>query len=236
VRVEVRHTPQRTALLDNLEKSNVITGRCPMGLKRRILCAFALSLIITSPLGIPMAAHAQQSAPLSTTNSSSPIRIDNFGRIDQSYFRGAQPMGHDYSDLASLGVKTVINLTSDDAQANERAMVEGAGMAYLHIPMNTHEPPTSAQLAQFLMLVNDPAHQPVYVHCVGGKHRTGVMTAVYRITQHQWTAEQAFREMKQYKFGADVLHPEFKRFVYAYRVEPQRPELVPTVIATTTIR
>ena len=121
-----------------------------MGLKRRILCAFALSVIIASPLGIPTAAHAQQSATLSTTSSSSRIRIDNFGRIDQRYFRGAQPMGHDYSDLAALGVKTVINLTSDDAQANERAMVEGAGMAYLHIPMTTHEPPTSAQLAQFL--------------------------------------------------------------------------------------
>jgi tyrosine-protein phosphatase SIW14 len=115
-------------------------------------------------------------------------------------------------------------------------MVEGAGMAYLHIPMTTHEPPTSAQLAQFLTLINDPARQPVYVHCVGGKHRTGVMTAVYRMTHHQWTAEQAFREMKQYKFGADVLHPEFKRFVYAYHVEPQRLDPVPTVIATTTIR
>ena len=62
------------------------------------------------------------------------------------------------------------------------------------------------------------------------------MTAVYRMTHHQWTAEQAFREMKQYKFGADVLHPEFKRFVYAYHVEPERPDLAPTVIATTTIR
>jgi hypothetical protein len=27
--------------------------------------------------------------------------------------------------------------------------------------------------------------------------------------------------MKQYKFGADFLHPEFKKFVYAYRVEPE---------------
>ena len=35
-----------------------------------------------------------------------------------------------------------------------------------------------------LQIVNDPAQQPVFVHCVGGKHRTGVMTAAYcfRIT------------------------------------------------------
>jgi len=39
------------------------------------------------------------------------------------------------------------------------------------------------------------------------------MTAVYRMTQDGWTPEQAFKEMKLYKFGADFLHPEFKRFV-----------------------
>ena len=27
---------------------------------------------------------------------------------------------------------------------------------------------------------------------------------------------QAFKEMKQYKFGADFLHPEFKAFVFDY--------------------
>jgi protein tyrosine/serine phosphatase len=65
--------------------------------------------------------------------------------------------------------------------------------------------------------VNDPARQPVYLHCKGGKHRTGVMTAIYRMEKDGWTAEQSFREMKQYKFGMDILHPEFKSFVFRYR-------------------
>jgi tyrosine-protein phosphatase SIW14 len=65
--------------------------------------------------------------------------------------------------------------------------------------------------------VNDPARQPVYVHCAAGRHRTGVMTAVYRMECDGWTADQAYTEMKQYKFGWDFLHPEFKRFVYRYR-------------------
>jgi len=42
------------------------------------------------------------------------------------------------------------------------------------------------------------------------------MTAAYRITQDGWTADRAFQEMKQYNFGADFLHPEFKKFVYGY--------------------
>jgi protein tyrosine/serine phosphatase len=147
----------------------------------------------------------------------SAIRIDNFGSINSNYFRGAQPTGRDYADLASLGVKTLINLTSDDADTSEQSMAEHAGMKYVQIAMTTHDVPTEAQLAEFLSIVNDPANQPVYVHCVGGRHRTGVMTAAYRMTHDGWSAEKAFAEMKQYKFGADFLHPEFKAFVQAYR-------------------
>jgi protein-tyrosine phosphatase len=51
-------------------------------------------------------------------------------------------------------------------------MTEQSGMRYVQIPMTTHQEPTNAQIAQFLSIVNDPASQPVYVHCVGGKHRT----------------------------------------------------------------
>jgi protein-tyrosine phosphatase len=162
-----------------------------------------------------------------------PIRIDNFGRISATYYRGAQPESGDYADLAALGVKTVINLTSDDALVEEPTLVEKAGMNYVAIPMTTRVAPTTAQLDQFLKIVNDPANQPVFVHCVGGKHRTGVMTAVYRMTQDSWTSEQAFNEMKQFKFGAVMLHPEFKKFVYDYRV-PAPADKLPAVLALQT--
>jgi tyrosine-protein phosphatase SIW14 len=147
----------------------------------------------------------------------SKIRIDNFGRVNDSYYRGAQPQGPDYADLASLGIRTVVDLTSDDSDASEPDLAAAAGLKLFKLPMTTHEPPTSDYLQRFLAIVSDPANQPVYVHCVGGRHRTGVMTAVYRMTQDGWNAHQAFREMKQYKYGADFLHAEFKQFVYGYR-------------------
>ena len=172
-------------------------------------------LALTLSLG-PAGARCAFAGPQSTSVAVPSIHIDNFGRVDGTYYRGAQPQGRDYSDLAALGVKTVINLTSDDALAEERGMVERAGMKYIQIPMTTHQPPTTEQLTQFLQLVNDAASQPVYVHCVGGRHRTGVMTAAYRITHDGWTSDRAFKEMKQYKFGAEFLHAEFKQFVYGY--------------------
>jgi len=162
----------------------------------------------------------------SSVAAASSVRIDNFGRVSDTYYRGAQPQGQDYGDLAALGVKTIINLTSDDAEANEPAMARQAGLKYFQIPMTTHKPPTDLQIAEFLKLVEAPANQPVYVHCVGGRHRTGVMTAIYRMTKNSWSSDQAFNEMKQYKFGADFLHSEFKQFVYAYASRPK------TVVAT----
>jgi len=153
------------------------------------------------------------------------IRIDNFGRVNTNYFRGAQPEGRDYADLAAIGIKTVIDLTQD-GDPGESSFVQREGMKFYRIPMTTHETPSAEKLSQFLKLVNDPANQPVYVHCQGGRHRTGVMTAVYRMTNDRWTADRAFAEMKQYKFGADFLHSEFKDFVYAYHTD------VPAVVAT----
>ena len=155
------------------------------------------------------------------------VAIDNFGQVSSTYYRGAQPVGQDYSDLAAIGIRSVINLTSDDAQPVEAAMASQAGLKYFQIPMTTHTAPTPAQVAQFLALVNDPQNQPVYVHCVGGSHRTGVMTAVYRIVHDQWTPDRAFAEMRTFKFGPDFLHAEFKRFVLGYQVDAAATKAAP---------
>jgi protein-tyrosine phosphatase len=163
------------------------------------------------------------------------VKIENFGKISDSYYRGAQPKGNDYADLAGFGVKAVINLTSDDADQSEPGLVEKVGMKYFQIPMTTHESPSVTKIAQFLKIVLDPGNQPVYVHCVGGKHRTGVMTAVYRMTQNSWTADQAFDEMKKFKFGATFLHPEFKNFVYDFDTKLTKEPSMRTEIATAAV-
>jgi tyrosine-protein phosphatase SIW14 len=143
------------------------------------------------------------------------VRIQNFGQINDNYYRGAQPDSRDYADLANLGVRTVIDLTRD-GRSDEKFFVERAGMSFYRIPLTTSDAPSGAAVIQFLKLVNDPANQPVYVHCQGGRHRTGVMTAVYRMTQDGWTADRAYSEMRQYHFEGFPGHPELKQFVYDY--------------------
>jgi tyrosine-protein phosphatase SIW14 len=178
--------------------------------------------VLAVAFSFPLIGQTNPTSSIKHANVALPsVHIKNFGQINENYYRGAQPEGQDYNDLASLGVKTVINLIKDE-KGEEVSTVQRMGMKYVHIPMTTGTPPTSAQIKQFLSLVEDPANQPVFVHCVGGKHRTGVMTAVYRMTENGWNSDQAFREMKQYKFGADFMHPEFKDFVYHYQPDHTR--------------
>jgi protein tyrosine/serine phosphatase len=176
-------------------------------------------LTLAVPAGAQDISRRNAPNPISATVSS--IRIDNFGQINERYYRGAQPKASDYADLHALGIRTVIDLT-DDGDADEAGLVEAQGMTLVRIPMTTRVIPTAEQLAQFLKVVGDSANQPVYVHCQGGRHRIGVMTAIYRMSSDGWDAARAFAEMKHYKFGADFLHPEFKKFVYGFDPEVAR--------------
>lgn len=198
-----------------------------MRLNDRFLSTRAATLLLAVSF---VGSVAAQTNPVVSADVSR-VRIDNFGLVNANYYRGAQPEGRDYADLASLGVKTVIDLQADfDSSGNEEQLVRTAGMEFVRIPMTTHVQPTEEQVDQFLKLVNDPVSQPVYVHCKGGRHRTGVMTAVYRMTMDGWTPDQAFAEMKHFDFGMDFLHPEFKKYVYAY---PQRQKVAANRVPAT---
>jgi protein tyrosine/serine phosphatase len=125
--------------------------------------------------------------------------IENFGKVNENYYRGSQPQAEGFARLRKLGVKTVIDLRKDSV-SQEPEWVRAAGMQYFNIPLKANHAATEEQTAYFLKLVNDPNNWPVYVHCKGGRHRTGALTAIYRITHDGWTADQAYREMKEYDF------------------------------------
>jgi protein tyrosine/serine phosphatase len=143
------------------------------------------------------------------------VKIKNFGQMDERFFRGARPKEEDYQALAQLGVKTIIDLT-DNSREYEQPAVEAAGLRYVNIPMEDKSYPSMDQINQFLQVVNDPATGKFFVHCAGGRHRTGVVGAVYRFTHDNWNLDQALAEMDQYEFGSGFGHGKQKDFVEDY--------------------
>jgi len=162
----------------------------------------------------------------------SAVTIKNFGQMDERFFRGAQPKEGDYQQLANLGIKTVIDLQNEPT-SYEKQSVEALGMKYINIPMSDKEYPETAKIDQFLKLVDDPATGKFYVHCAGGRHRTGVMGAVYRFNHYNWNYDQVYAEMKKYDFYTRWGHGEMKKFVKDYADNFPTKQTVTTVITGT---
>jgi protein tyrosine/serine phosphatase len=143
------------------------------------------------------------------------VKIKNFGQMDDRFFRGARPKDEDYQALAALGVKTIIDLT-DNSIEYEKPAVEAAGLRYVNIPMVDKSAPSRDQINEFLKVVDDPETGKFFVHCAGGRHRTGVVGAVYRFHHDNWNLEQALAEMDQYEFGSGYGHGKQRDFVKEY--------------------
>jgi protein tyrosine/serine phosphatase len=150
------------------------------------------------------------------SNKSFPnIKISNFGQMDEQFYRGSRPKSEDLKSLAALGIHTIIDLT-DNSREREQPAVEAAGMRYVNIPIVDKTNPSAAQISEFLKVVNDPGTGKFYVHCAGGRHRTGVMAAVYRFNHDHWNYDQVYAEMKQYDFYTSNGHGKQLDFVQDY--------------------
>ena len=172
------------------------------------------TLISIFALAIMASAQSAQQADFSN------VKIKNFGQMDERFYRGAQPKENDYEALKALGITTVVDL-QDEPKEYEKRIVESLGMRYVNIPMVGKKYPTEAAVAAFTKLVDDPNTGKFYVHCAGGRHRTGAMGAVYRFTKYHWNYDQVYAEMKKYDFYTSWGHGDFKTFVQDYAAKMQ---------------
>ena len=178
----------------------------------RFLLCFALLVSLTA---VGLARDGKDEGKKTESAPNSEVQIKNFGRVNDYYFRGGQPNPEEYAELAKLGVKTVIDLRHDPMSfAADRA--DKAGLRYISFPMSDKEYPGKDIADKFLSIVTDETNWPVYVHCAGGRHRTGAMTAVYRMTIDGWDIKRAYSEMKDYDFYTRWGHGSIKDYVFDF--------------------
>ena len=88
------------------------------------------------------------------------IKIKNFGQMDDRFFRGGQPKENDYSQLAALGIKTVIDLQNEPTEYEKRN-VEALGMKYVNIPMSDKDYPEGAKIEAERVVLRHVSALPV---------------------------------------------------------------------------
>src|SRR5438128_5378681 len=123
--------------------------------------------------------------------------VENFHKVNDTLYRGAQPTAEGFRSLAKMGVKTVLDLREFDSRSREeKRAVEAAGMKYVNVPLQGTNVPANGDVAMALTVLNNPANGPVFVHCRRGADRTGTIVAAYRIGHDHWSSDKALREAK----------------------------------------
>jgi len=118
------------------------------------------------------------------------------------------------------GIKTVVNLRHDPdqwPQEEEKRITEKLGAAFEDLPLQPETPPNEQELAVWLKLLDDPARQPILVHCQHGVTRTGMFVAVYEIEKEHRDNKQVLEDLEFFghKKWADYRKP-FRDFVLDY--------------------
>ena len=132
-----------------------------------------------------------------------PVKLAGVGncfKVSGSLYRGEQPTPEGFVELGRLGVKTVVNLRAFHSDADEIKESGVAGLEAVHIYFKTWHA-EDEDVIKFLKTAADPAKAPVFVHCMHGSDRTGLMCAIYRVAVQGWGKDEALEEMTKGPYG-----------------------------------
>ncbi len=119
-----------------------------------------------------------------------PVAITNFRRLDARITTSGQPSEAQLADIASLGVRHVVNLalhSHPQALPDEAGSVAVLGMTYTHIPVD-FDAPTEADYRRFIDAMATAGDGAVHVHCIVN---TRVTAFVYRWRRDAGGADDA---------------------------------------------
>jgi tyrosine-protein phosphatase SIW14 len=160
-------------------------------------------------------------------------------------YRSGQLTAEGFTDtVQQLGLRTIINLQDDfpdpDIRAsfwNSRTIKESdlcrkLGVRYVLIEpdlVSKYQVPEKRPRAieEFLRLMDDASNYPVLIHCKAGLHRTGVLTAVYRMEYQHWSQMEAYEELRAHGFGdrfCTSANDYIKQYILTYVPGRRLPE------------
>lgn len=172
---------------------------------RWMLAAAALTLAV----GPPLALYRYEYVQAKRFHVVEPGRFYRSGQMTVTGFRDM---------VARYKIKTFINLQHEEpdpfltehwlgaGKIRESQFCEDLGIRYVLLtpdllpPGNTLTsiPPA---VDEFLHILDDEASYPILMHCKAGLHRTGRLTAIYRMEMEGWSVGEALREMRAAGYG-----------------------------------
>ena len=135
------------------------------------------------------------SASVSAQDVTRYVELPRFQHVSERVYRGAQPRDGGLSRLRELGINTVINLRGASAQTRaQEAEARALGLNYFNIALPNWGRPQDARVRRILEIIAAPENGRVFIHCRSGVDRTGLIVALYRMTNEGWNTNDALAE------------------------------------------
>jgi protein tyrosine phosphatase (PTP) superfamily phosphohydrolase (DUF442 family) len=178
-------------------------------MKHRIPSALLLSLSLLAAVPAAQAAPGPLPRPSEWATRVDSTSVPNLYRIEDGFYRAAQPTADGFKELATLGVKCVLDVAGG---AGDDGLVEKGSLKLFHVPMSAFGLRDDRVLAA-LKIMADPQNRPLLIHCQQGADRTGAMVALYRVVVQGWTAEKAVEEMTKGGYHHSALWKDLETYV-----------------------
>jgi hypothetical protein len=125
--------------------------------------------------------------------------IVHFVKIEEGVYGGSKPKSDaDFAYLQATGVHYILEVHFlPFLNGSEKRKAKRHGIELVSVPMNASPvPPGEKHVNQALQIMHSKDRQPVYLHCVLGRDRTGLLFGLYRIYFNGLSKEKASVEMK----------------------------------------
>ncbi len=159
----------------------------------------------------------------------------NFHEVEAGrYYRSAQLAPADLDRVIHrYGIRSILNLRGNNAGTawydGEVVTSRADGVVHLDYAISAKRPVSVTQMKEILAILHD-APKPVLVHCQGGSDRTGLVTALYRLSRgaEPATASQALSFWHYGHFPylgskTRAMDDSFQNYLSAMQAKPQPP-------------
>ena len=191
------------------------------------------SLLLATALAAPLATPAagqEGPAPAGAATPAVPERnprwavpislegVPNLHRISPGLYRSEQPTALGMKNLEKLGIRTVINLRFFN---NDRKEVAGTLLRTERVKILTWDI-DDEQVVAVMRMLRDPQNGPFLIHCQHGADRTGLMSAMYRVLEQGWSADDALAELTGGGYGYHSMWSNILKYVRSADIEKLR--------------
>ena len=161
-----------------------------------------------------------------------PIELEgasNLHRISPTLYRSEQPTALGMQNLEKLGIRTVINLRAFNDDDEE---VEGTSLRTERVKILTWRI-DDKHVIEVMRMLRKTENAPFLIHCQHGADRTGLMSAMYRMLEQGWTADDALKELIDGGYGYHSMWKNIVRYVRSVDVEKLRAAIDSTGASAT---